>query len=105
MKTILVGTISLIASLGLASAGAPEGKTLFAAKCQACHGPNGEGKPAIAKMFNVTMPALWSKEVQSKLDAEIKKTIATGQGQMKAVAGLTDAQVDDTIAFVRTLKQ
>ena len=105
MKTILIGTISFVLSFGLASAGASEGKALFAAKCQACHGPNGEGKPAIAKMFNVTLPALGSKEIQSKSDAEIKKTITAGQGKMKAVAGLTDAQVDDVVAFVRTLKQ
>ena len=105
MKTTLIATLSILASLTLASAGVPEGKALFLSKCQACHGPNGEGKPAIAKMFNVTMHPLGSKEIQSKSDADIKKTITTGQGKMKAVTGLTDPQVDDIIAFVRTLKQ
>ena len=104
MKTLAITTILFVVCFGLASAGAPEGKTLFAAKCQACHGPNGEGKPAIAKMFNVTMHPLGSKEVQSKSDADFKKTITTGQGKMKPVAGLTDAQVSDAVAFVRTLK-
>lgn len=101
MKTIV---IAFIATCGLAFAGAPEGQTVFAAKCQACHGPKGEGKPSIAKMFNVEMHPLSSKEVQSKTDAEFKKIITTGNGKMKPVAGLSDKQIDDVIAFVRTLK-
>lgn len=105
MKTILIGTISLIASFTLASAGAPEGKALFESKCQACHGPNGEGKPAIAKMFNVTIHPLGSKEIQAKSDADLKKIITAGQGKMKPVTGLAEPQVDDIVAFVRTLKQ
>jgi mono/diheme cytochrome c family protein len=105
MKLISIGSISLLAFLSLASAGAPEGKALFAAKCQSCHGPNGEGKAAIGKMFNVTMPVLGSKEVQSKTDAELKKVITTGQGKMKPIAGLSDSEVTDIVAFVRTLKQ
>ena len=105
MKTIVFSAVALIIAAGLASAGAPEGKTLFAAKCQSCHGANGEGKPAIAKMFKVEMPPLASKEVQSKSDADLKGIIANGKGKMKAVTGLTDAQVDDVILFVRTLKE
>jgi mono/diheme cytochrome c family protein len=105
MKPLLIGTFSIIASFALASAGVPEGKALFASKCQACHGPNGEGKPAIAKMFNVTMPPLGSKEIQSKSDADIKKIITTGQGKMKPIAGVTEEQASDIVSFVRTLKQ
>ena len=105
MKASAIGILSFVALLGLAYAGAPEGKTIFAAKCQSCHGPNGEGKPAIAKMFNVTMHPLGSKEIQAKSDADFKKTITAGQGKMKAVTGLDEKQVGDVIAFVRTLKE
>ena len=94
----------LIAACGLTFAGAPEGKTVFEAKCAPCHGPKGEGKAAIANMFKVEMHALGSQEIQAKSDAEIKKVITTGSGKMKPVAGLSDKQVDDVIAFVRTLK-
>lgn len=104
MKSIVIVSLALIACLGFAYAGASEGKTLFAAKCQPCHGPNGEGKAAIAKMFNVTMRPLGSKEVQAKPDAELRKGIAAGQGKMKPVAGLSDKEVEDIVAFVRTLK-
>jgi len=93
-----------ILSAGLLLAGSPEGKELYTSKCAPCHGPNGEGKAAIAKMFNVTLPALASKEVQAKSDADLKKVITAGKGKMKAVAGVTDAQAGDIVAFIRTLK-
>jgi mono/diheme cytochrome c family protein len=104
MKLLAIGTVSLIMSAGLAYAGSAEGKGLYAAKCRSCHGANGEGKPAIAKMFNVTLPALGSKEVQTKSDAELKAVILSGKGKMKPVAGITDKQAGDIIAFLRTLK-
>jgi mono/diheme cytochrome c family protein len=96
--------IAFIAACGLAFAGAPEGKTVFEAKCQACHGPKGEGKESIAKMFKVEMHPFSSKEVQSKTDADFKKIITTGNGKMKPITGLSDKQIEDVIAFVRTLK-
>ena len=104
MKLFTIATLSLTVCLGFAYAGAPDGKPIFAAKCQACHGANGEGKASIAKMFNVTMPALGSKEIQVKSDADLKKTITEGHGKMKPVGGLDEKQVADVVAFVRTLK-
>jgi hypothetical protein len=38
-------------------------------------------------------------------DADLKKVITAGSGKMKPVAGLMPAQVDDVVAFVRTLKK
>lgn len=102
MKSI---ALVFIAACGLVSAGAPEGKTVFESKCQPCHGPKGEGKAAIAKMYKVEMQHLSSKEVQSKTDAEIKEIITNGKGKMKPVAGLSEKEKDDVIAYVRTLKE
>jgi mono/diheme cytochrome c family protein len=104
MKSLWIGTLGAVTVMTLVSyAGAPEGKSLFAAKCLPCHGPNGEGKPAIAKMYNVKMQALGSKAVQGKSEADLKKVMTEGQGKMKPVAGLEAKQVTDIIAFVRTL--
>jgi mono/diheme cytochrome c family protein len=105
MRLIVIAAISMAMLIGSMYAGAPEGKAVFAGKCQACHGPNGEGKAAIAKMFNVTMHPLGSKEIQAKTDAELKKTVTEGHGKMKPVTGLDDKQVADVVAFVRTLKE
>jgi len=104
MKTIIIGTTSLIAFSTLAMAGVSEGKELFATKCAPCHGQNGEGKAAIAKMYGVTQRALGSKEVQAQSDADLKKVILSGKGKMKPVSGVTEKQADDVVAFVRTLK-
>ncbi len=102
MRTI---AILFVTACGVAFAGAPEGKAVFEAKCQPCHGPAGEGKAAIAKMFKVEMHPLGSKEIQAKTDAELKSVVTKGHGKMKPVGGLTDKQIDDAIAFVRTLKE
>ena len=97
--------IVFIAVCGVAWAGAPEGKAVFEAKCAPCHGANGEGKAAIAKMYKVEMHPLGSKEIQAKSDADIKAVINGGHGKMKPVTGLSDKQIGDVIAFVRTLKE
>src|SRR5579862_6709813 len=102
MKTL---ALILFAACGVALAGSAEGKTTFNSKCQGCHGPNGEGKPAIAKMFNVTMRPFGSKEVQARSDDEFKKIITTGYGKMKPPAGVAEEQVPDIIAYIRSLKQ
>ena len=104
MKTTILATLALIASAGLSWAGAAEGKEVYTAKCAPCHGANGEGKAAIAKMYNVTLPALSSKEVQAKTDAQLQAVILKGQGKMKPVAGITEKQAADVVAFLRTLK-
>src|ERR1019366_377419 len=104
MKKTTIATLILIASAGLSWAGAAEGKEVFTAKCAPCHGANGEGKAAIAKMYNVTLPALASKEVQAKTDDQLKQAILKGQGKMKPVSGVTEKQAADVVAFVRALK-
>ena len=53
----------------------------------------------------VEMKDLGSKEVQSKSDAELKKDITQGVGKMKPVAGLTDAQATQVVAYLRSLKK
>jgi mono/diheme cytochrome c family protein len=104
MRAIAILGIGVLVTVGSAYAGAAEGKALFASKCASCHGANGEGKESIAKMMKVTMRPLASKEVQAKSDADLKMGITMGQGKMKAVAGLSDPQVADIIAHLRTLK-
>ncbi len=87
-----------------AFAGATEGKEVYDKACKGCHGATGQGNPGLAKMMKVEMKALGSKEVQAKSDADLKKIITQGTGKMKPVASVTGKQVDDVVAFVRTLK-
>jgi len=105
VKLIAIGTLSLIASVGLAHAAAADGKDPYNSKCQSCHGANGEGKAAIGKAFGVTMTPLTAKEVKSMSDADMKKVILAGKGKMKPVAGVSDKQADDIVAYVKSLKE
>ena len=89
--------------LSLEKGDASRGKAVFN-RCAVCHGASGEGNEAIAKALGAQIPVLSSKEVQSLNDAALKKVIIEGKGKMKPVA-LTDVEVADVIAFLRTLKK
>jgi cytochrome c553 len=99
---LLVLTVPLLL-LAAAKGDVDNGKEVFS-RCSTCHGDSGEGKEAIAKMFGVTMPQLGSKEVQSLDDAALKKVIVEGKGKMRPVS-LSDQEIEDVIAFLRSLKK
>jgi cytochrome c5 len=105
MKTRILSCAMLLAFLMVpAIAGPSEGKEVYDKACKSCHGAQGQGNPGIAKMLKVEMKPLGSKDVQDKSDDDLKKIITQGTGKMKPVASVTGKQVDDVIAFVRTLK-
>ncbi|MGH9512372.1 MAG: c-type cytochrome [Terriglobales bacterium] len=88
-----------------AAGDASAGKDVFLKKCKTCHGEDGHGNAGMAKLLNTTITPLDSDEVQSKSDADIKTIILEGKAKMKPVKGLTDADISNVIAFVRTLKK
>lgn len=106
-RALILGLILLVVAavpaLIAAKGDAAKGKTLYTSKCATCHGPDGAGKDAIAKMMKVEMKPLGAKEVQSKTDAQLSEVITKGSGKMKAVSGLKDEEVADIVAFVRSL--
>jgi cytochrome c6 len=109
MKYFAAFTITILASFllsGNALAGggdAQAGKAVFETKCKMCHGADGKGNPVMAKAMNVTFPDLASPAVQGKSDDAMKKQITEGGAKMKPVKGLTDQQITDVIAFIRSL--
>jgi len=90
--------------LTMSAAVAQTGKEVYDKSCRSCHGADGSGNPAIAKAMKVTLRHLGPKEVQAKSDGDLKKEITEGVGKMKPMK-LTAKQVDDVVAFMRTLKQ
>jgi cytochrome c5 len=82
------------------AASATDGATVYAAKCKNCHGADGSGNPAIAKMMNVTM-----KPLGAQADADIKTAVTAGTGKMKPIAGVAAGDLDNVIAYVHTLKK
>jgi mono/diheme cytochrome c family protein len=96
--------LALITSPSIYAAGnAAAGKEVYMKRCAACHAEDGNGKEAVAKMMNTTIPPLPSKDVQALSDEAIGKVINGGKDKMKPVAGLSAAEVTNLIAFIRSL--
>lgn len=87
------------------AADASAGKDVFAKHCVSCHGADGKGNDAVAKMMKVTIPPLGSKEVQALSDADLSKVITEGKGKMPAMKTLSSADVSNVVAFIRSLAQ
>jgi mono/diheme cytochrome c family protein len=79
------------------------GRQAFMKHCSTCHGPDGNGKEAVAKLLKVTFPPLGSKQVQALTDAEMHSVIVNGKGKMKPVKDLSAGDIPNLIAFVRSL--
>lgn len=106
-RTIVPLLILLLAfSVSLLSANkgdAKAGKAVYQKRCGTCHELSGAPKAAIAKMMKVEMRDLSVKTVQDKSDAELRKIVVEGTGKMKGVAGLSDKDMANLLAFVRSL--
>jgi len=84
---------------------AAAGKDVYLKKCKACHGEDGHGNEGMAKLLKTTIPPMDSDEVQKKTDAEIKTVIVEGKGKMKPVKDMSDADISNVIAYVRSFKK
>ena len=99
---VLAGSVSLPAR---PAGDAAAGKDVYTKKCKTCHAEDGHGNDGMAKILKTTIPPLDSDQVQKQSDADIKKVIVEGKGKMKPVPGLSDAEIDNVIAYVRTFKK
>jgi cytochrome c6 len=96
---LVVVMVTFVAQTSFAVA--DEGKATFSAKCAVCHGADGAGKVK-------GTPDLRSAEVQKKSDADLASFIAEGGGKPThafAKKGLTDEQIKDVVAYIRTFKK
>jgi mono/diheme cytochrome c family protein len=92
-------------AMAWAAGNATAGKAVYDRVCKNCHGADGVANPAIAKMMKVDIKALGSPEVQAMTDPQIADVITKGKGKMRAIPSVTGEQVNDVVAFVRTLKK
>ena len=97
-RIVLAVAFTLASAMCFAQSG---GEATYKAKCAACHGATGTPSAGMAKMGvkPVSDPAIKALTAAQAADA-VKK----GKGKMHAVAGLTDAQIKDVVAYYRGLK-
>jgi len=102
MKSIcvLVAAALLVAApLSLWSQEQPDGAQLFKSKCSSCHGPNGEGKPAMK------MPAVKGTEMSAdKLVDYLTKGESGKKIHTNPVSGLTADQAKLIADYVKSLQ-
>ena len=97
-----LGMIGAWSSAGLA-ADSDAGKAVFEKSCVGCHGKDGKGNPAMAKVLGEKGLDLTSKEATQKSDAELLKIIVEGAGKMPAQKSLSQDEQKQVLAYVRSL--
>ena len=106
MNTLLSGTTALavlcLAAGGLRAQDVASGEKVFKAKCISCHGPDGKGDTTVGKATKARN--LSSEEVKNESDATWTEIITKGKNKMPSYdKKISDAEVKDVIAYVRTL--
>ncbi|MDP3980417.1 MAG: cytochrome c [Chlamydiota bacterium] len=74
---------------------------IYAKKCKSCHGANGEGNPAFAKMLKVEPGSLVLAN-SPKSDEELVNLTKDGAGKMPAYQGkLSDEEINGLVQLMR----
>jgi mono/diheme cytochrome c family protein len=108
MNKLIITFFALMATVaGIAlGADAKAGAEIYNKTCKGCHGADGATpNDAVAKMLQTTIPVLASPEIQAKSDEEYRTTITQGRNKMPAMKSVTGTQIDDVIAYIRSLKK
>jgi mono/diheme cytochrome c family protein len=80
------------------------GADTYKAKCAMCHSADGSGNTPAGKSMKV--PPFSSPDLVKMSDADLIAATKNGKGKMPAYAGkLTDPQIKDLIAYIRTLQK
>jgi mono/diheme cytochrome c family protein len=85
--------------VGFAQSG---GEATYKAKCAMCHGATGTPSAGMAKAMGVKPVS--DPDIKKQTAAEMFTAVKNGKGKMKPIAGLTDAQIKDAVAYYRGLK-
>ena len=80
------------------------GAATYTSKCQMCHGADGTGNTPAGKAMKA--PSFLSPATVKESNADLIAVTKNGKGKMPAYAGkLTDAEIKDAVAHVRTLQK
>lgn len=78
------------------------GEKIYKAKCASCHAADGSGSTAVGKALKAR--PFSSAEVKKETDAEMTEIIVKGKNKMPPYdKKLSEAEVKDVVAYIRTL--
>ena len=83
------------------AADADAGKAVYTKSCVSCHGADGKGNAAMAKVMSGL--DITAKEVTKQSDDELLKAIAEGKGKMPAQKSLSKDEQKAALSYVRSL--
>ena len=103
-KHLKLTMIAVIAAFTLPAIAQNTGAATYTSKCQMCHGADGAGTTPAGKAMKA--PSFLSPAVVKEPNADLIAATKNGKGKMPAYAGkLTDAEIKDVIAHIRTLQK
>lgn len=96
--------LSLLAVSLAAPVFAQSGSQIFSSRCAMCHGADGQASTSMGKMMNI--PSFKSPQMVKAPDSQLFDATKNGKGKMPSYNGkLTDAQIHEVIAYIRTLQK
>jgi len=100
----IAAIVLLAASIAGPAFAQGSGADTYKAKCAMCHGADGLAATAMGKSMKILS---FKDAAQIKAtDAQLIASTTDGKGKMPAYKGkLTDAQIKDVVAFIRTLQK
>lgn len=104
MKAFLTIAAASLLALSLAPSALAQsaGAATYKARCQMCHGA--DGQPTMAGKSMKALP-LNSPELKKASTATLIASVTNGKNKMPAYAGkLTDAQIKEVVEYLRTLQ-
>ncbi len=100
----ITGMILIGASFAMSALAQHPGEATYKAKCAMCHGADGTASTPVGK--SMKLRSLKSPEDMKATDDELFKQTKEGVGRMLGYAGkMTDAQIEDVVAYIRTLQK
>lgn len=105
--------IAIVAMLGLGLTGlsssavlaadADAGKAAYEKSCVGCHGKDGKGNPAMAKVLGEKGLNIVGADTTKKSDDQLLKVLAEGAGKMPAQKSLSKDDQKQVLGHVRSL--
>jgi mono/diheme cytochrome c family protein len=106
MKRLMGLALAGLFTVAVVHAADIDGKKVFGAKCSMCHGLDGKGKAAMAKVKKLDPSALdmTKASTTSKPLEDLVKATSEGNGKMGAMKGkMTPAEIEASVKYMLTL--